>query len=111
MPAQLPDSHAVDTTAEVAGDLLQWLRAASGEWLGLVTYHSPSPTRDTSASTWSGSCSPPTRCGQGSTVGTASSGAYGSVTRVGGVTSVPDPGPIRRGPSGPAAGVRASTAA
>jgi hypothetical protein len=41
MPAQLPDSHAVDTTAEVAGDLLQWLRAASGEWLGLVTYQLP----------------------------------------------------------------------
>ena len=30
-----------DVTAEVPGDLLQWLRTADDEWLGLVTYQLP----------------------------------------------------------------------
>jgi hypothetical protein len=38
MPATLPDPRAVDTIAEVPGDLLQWLRTPGVEWLGLVTY-------------------------------------------------------------------------
>jgi hypothetical protein len=29
------------TTAETPGDLLQWLRSGTGEWLGLVTYQMP----------------------------------------------------------------------
>jgi len=41
MPTQLPDPRAVDTSAEVPGDLLQWLRTRGGEWLGLVTYQLP----------------------------------------------------------------------
>jgi hypothetical protein len=41
MPAQLPHPRAVDTSAEVEGTLLQWLRTAGGEWLRLVTYQLP----------------------------------------------------------------------
>jgi hypothetical protein len=41
MPAQLPHPRAVDVAAEVPGSLLQWLRTAGGEWLGLVTYQLP----------------------------------------------------------------------
>jgi hypothetical protein len=41
MPSQLPHPRAVDTSGEVPGDLLQWLRTAGGEWLGLVTYQLP----------------------------------------------------------------------
>jgi hypothetical protein len=41
VPVQLPDPRAVDATAEVPGDLVQWLRTAGGEWLGLVTYQLP----------------------------------------------------------------------
>jgi hypothetical protein len=41
MPAKLPHPRAVDTTGEVPGDLLQWLRTGGGEWLGLVTYQLP----------------------------------------------------------------------
>ena len=40
-PEQLPHQDAINTTAEVPGILLHWLRAASGEWLALVTYHLP----------------------------------------------------------------------
>jgi hypothetical protein len=40
-PTHAPDPRAVDTTAEMPGDLLQRLRAATGDWLGLVTYQLP----------------------------------------------------------------------
>jgi hypothetical protein len=41
MPAELPHPRAVDVAAEVPGELLQWLRTAGGEWLGLVSYQLP----------------------------------------------------------------------
>jgi hypothetical protein len=40
-PPQLPHKDAIDTTTDVPGILLHWLRAAGGEWLALVTYPQP----------------------------------------------------------------------
>jgi hypothetical protein len=41
MPAELPHRDAIDTTAELSGTLLHWLRSSGGEWLGLVDYPLP----------------------------------------------------------------------
>jgi hypothetical protein len=107
--AALP--HAVDITAEVPGDLLQWLRTSGGEWHGLVTYPLPFANGKHGRVYLERRLLPayglrPRKYGRHPSVA-----GYGSVTRVGGVTSVPDPGPMRRGPSGPPVGVRSSTAA
>jgi hypothetical protein len=41
VPEQLFHQHAIDVTVEVPGELLQWLRTSTGEWLGLVTFQLP----------------------------------------------------------------------
>lgn len=41
MPDKLPHVNALDTTAEVPGLVLQWLRSGGGEWLAQVSYEIP----------------------------------------------------------------------